>query len=289
MFPANLKPEYFTVMQQAGFAARGIACTLSLLIVWMIARPCALAQDDRVVLIATTTSTENSGLTDYLLPEAEKDTGFDYRVIAVGTGKALQIARAGDVDVVLVHAKEDELEFVAAGHGVGRTEFMYNDFILVGPTGSAAAFEGAQSTAEVFRRIHEGKMLFVSRGDDSGTHKKELRLWFQAGVVPEGRWYREVGQSQGKTLQIASELDAITLSDRGTWLFVRDRLPLEIVYQGDSGLFNQYSIMSVNPDLHRVNYAGANALTAWVTSSKGQSMINRYKINGEQLFHANAR
>ena len=229
---ANLKSEYIPVMPQAGSVVKKIARTLGFLVLWAIAGPCALAQDDRVVLIATTTSTENSGLTEYLLPEAEKDTGFDYRIIAVGTGKALQIARAGDVDVVLVHAKEAELEFVAAGYAVDRTEFMYNDFILVGPAGRAADFQDVHSTAEVFRRIHERKMLFVSRGDDSGTHKKELGLWSRAGVVPGGEWYREVGQSQGKTLQIAGELEAITLSDRGTWLFVRDRLPLEIVYQG---------------------------------------------------------
>ena len=244
--------------------------------------------DDNIVILATTTSTDNSGLLEYILPEIEKDTGFDYRTIAVGTGKALQIGRAGDVDVVMVHARDAELEFVEQGFGVDRTEIMYNDFVVVGPDGDPLSLGSEQSVAAVFRKIYINGALFVSRGDDSGTHKKELDLWKLAGVAPVESWYREVGQGMGKTLQIAGELGAYTLTDRGTWLFSRENSPLKIVYQGDPPLFNQYSIIAVNPDLHESNYKGASSLIQWMSSSKGQEMIDDYRIDGEKLFYGNA-
>ena len=246
------------------------------------------AGNDRIVMIATTTSTENSGLLNYLLPEAEADTGFDYRVIAVGTGKALQIGRAGDVDVVMVHAKNAELEFLAEGHAADRTEIMYNDFVIVGPAKDTLHLSKEMSVADVFKKISANKALFISRGDDSGTHKKELQIWSMAGVTPQGDWYREVGQGMGMTLQMAGELQSYTMTDRSTWLFLQDKSPLQMVYEGDSPLFNQYSIMTVNPERHKVNFAGARALVEWISGMKGQRMIDRYKINGNKLFHANA-
>jgi len=247
-------------------------------------------QDYRIVKIATTTSTENSGLTAYLLPQAEKDTGYEFQTIAAGTGKALQIGRAGDVDVVLVHAKSAELEFVEQGYGVDRTEFMYNDFVIVGPgvVKGGIDFSGVSSVVEVLRKIRENGALFISRGDDSGTHKKELQIWGLTGSLPEGNWYREVGQGMGKTLQIAGELGAYTLTDRGTWLFTQERSPLEIGFEGDPKLFNQYSVMAVNPERHDINYQGATALIDWLSGDKGQRMINAFRIDGEQLFNANA-
>lgn len=261
-----------------------------LLIPWLLLNSTFADPDSRTVKIATTTSTENSGLTRYLLPEAEKDTGFQYQTIAAGTGKALQIGRAGDVDVVMVHAKSSELEFVEQGHGVDRTEFMYNDFVIVGPPKPADGtdFSGMSSVAEIFRNIRDSQVLFVSRGDDSGTHKKELHIWAMVGTLPDGSWYREVGQGMGKTLQIAGELGAYTLADRGTWLFMQEHSPLAIVFEGDPELFNQYSVMAVNPDRHDINYPGAKALITWLSGDKGQRMINEFRIGGEQLFNANA-
>ncbi len=247
-------------------------------------------QDPRIVKIATTTSTENSGLTQYLVPEIEKDTGYRFQIIAAGTGKALQIGRAGDVDVVMVHAKSSEIEFVEEGHGVDRTEFMYNDFVVVGPTKSQGGidFSEVSSVVEAFQKIRDNKVLFISRGDDSGTHKKELQIWQMTGSLPEETWYREVGQGMGKTLQIAGELEAYTLTDRGTWLFTRERSPLAIRFEGDPVLFNQYSVMAVNPKRHNINYQGAQALIEWLSGEKGQQMINEFRIGEEQLFYANA-
>ncbi|MXZ81292.1 MAG: tungsten ABC transporter substrate-binding protein [Gammaproteobacteria bacterium] len=244
-----------------------------------------------MVRIATTTSTDNSGLLEYLLPEAGRDTGFEFQTIAVGTGKALQIGRAGDVDVVMVHARNAELAFVEEGYGVDRTEFMYNDFVIVGPPESHGGVDlsGAPSVAEAFAKIRESGSLFVSRGDDSGTHRKEMQIWAMTGRPPNVQRYREVGQGMGKTLQIAGELGAYTLTDRGTWLFARERSPLEIGYEGDPSLFNQYSVMAVNPTRHGTgNYVGAKALIDWLSGDKGQRMIDEYRINGQKLFNANA-
>jgi len=246
-------------------------------------------EESDVVLLATTTSTENSGLLDYLVPEWQKDTGYILKTVAVGTGKALQLGMAGDVDVVMVHAKESELKFIEEGYGVNRTKFMYNDFVIVGPADDPLNLVSASTAASALATISKSKSIFISRGDDSGTHKKELQLWELADVDPGGDWYREVGQGMGKTLLIAGELGGYTITDRGTWLSVKDKLPLEILFQGDPPLFNQYSIMAVNPDLHEVNFDGASALIDWVTSEKGQIMIDAYKLKGQKLFNANAQ
>ena len=243
--------------------------------------------EDRTVLLATTTSVDNSGLIAYLRPALEKDTGFTYKVIAVGTGRALRMGQAGDVDLMLVHEKNSEIAFVEAGYGVDRTPFMFNYFVLVGPKNDPAKINEKKSIREAIEAIAVGNVSFVSRGDDSGTHKKELVLWRLVGIEPDGVWYREAGQGMGKTLQITDELQAYTLTDRGTWLFNQNKLDLKIVFEGDKALHNQYSVIAVNPDLHQTNHDGAMAFLNWVVSQKGQVMINQYQLNGQQMFHAN--
>ena len=247
------------------------------------------AAEQKVIRLATTTSTENSGLLGYLLPEFKRDTGYTVHVVAVGTGKALRMGRDGDVDLVLVHARPAEERFMAEGHGVNRRDVMYNDFVIVGPANDPAAVRGSQSVDEALRRIADGDQLFVSRGDDSGTHKKEQRLWQEAGIVPSGRWYREAGQGMGKVLQMSGELDAYTLTDRGTWLSMRDKLPLKLLFEGDERLHNPYGIIAVNPKRHpHTDITGATSLIGWLTSDKAQRLINEYRVNGERLFIPNA-
>jgi len=250
---------------------------------------CALATSasaaDSLLRLATTTSTANSGLTEYLLPIFTEDSSIEVHTIAVGTGKALRLGREGDVDIVLVHAKAAELEFVDKGYGVDRAEVMYNDFVIVGPDSDPAQVRKSASVTEVFNRIFASKQPFVSRGDDSGTHKRELALWQSADRLPDKAWYREVGQGMGKTLQIANEFDAYTITDRGTWLAYRDKLDLRLLFENDPPLHNPYGIIAVNPELHvDVNYAGASQLIKWITSSKAQRLIAEFRIKGEQLF-----
>ncbi|MFQ6023018.1 MAG: substrate-binding domain-containing protein [Acidiferrobacterales bacterium] len=240
---------------------------------------------ERTVRLATTTSTDNSGLLRVLLPPFEQRTGYKVHVIAVGTGKALRMARDGDVDAVMVHAPAAEQQFVGEGHGINRRDLMYNDFVIVGPKEDPAGISGTVDSAAALARVAERGALFLSRGDDSGTHKKELELWVAAGIEPAGRWYREVGQGMGRVLQMAAELDAYTLTDRGTWLALRAKLPLEILVQGDTRLFNPYGIIAVNPARYPgINYAGAMALIAWVTSVPGQAIVREFVIDGEPLF-----
>lgn len=241
--------------------------------------------DEHTIRLATTTSTENAGLLAVLLPPFEQRTGYKVHVIAVGTGKALRIARDGDVDVVMVHAPAAERAFVAAGHGVNRRDLMYNDFVIVGPKEDPAGVRGITDAAVALSRVAMLGALFISRGDDSGTHKKEQELWVAAGVTPAGRWYREAGQGMGRVLQMAGELGAYTLTDRGTWLAMRNKIPLETVVEGDNRLFNPYGIIAVNPARYRgVNYSGAMALIAWVTSVPGQAIVRDFAIDGEPLF-----
>ena len=241
------------------------------------------------VRLATTTSTENSGLLNELLPRFKKATGYDVHVIAVGTGKALRMGRDGDVDVVLVHAPAAEQKFVDEGYGEQRLPVMFNDFVLVGPHQDTAALAQAGSVTDALRRIATSKSTFVSRGDDSGTHKKERSLWNQTGVVPGGSWYREAGQGMGKVLQMADEMNAYTLTDRGTWLAYRDKSRLAVSFQGDEGLFNPYAIIEVSatryPDL---NHEGARALIKWIRGSEGQEAIAAFRKSGEQLFTPSA-
>jgi len=246
--------------------------------------------DGKRVRLATTTSTDNSGLIDHLAPQFERDTGYSLQVIAVGTGRALQLGKRGDVDVILVHAPASEARFVADGHGVHRRVVMENDFIIVGPRDDPAKLRGAQFAADAFARLAKGgsravnAVKFVSRGDDSGTHKKELTLWREAGVESDWSGRIEVGQGMGKSLQIAEELQAYLLIDRGTWIFLRDQTTLEVVFQGDPSLGNPYGVIAVNPRRAPVNFGGARAFIDWLTSKRGQRAIGDYTIAGTQLF-----
>ena len=256
-----------------------------------VASPASAA--DRV-RCASTTSTQNSGLFDHLLPLFEKKTGIRVDVIAVGTGAAIEIGKRGDADLILVHAKEQELRAVTEGYFIDRRDVMYNDFVIIGPTNDPAKIRGMKSATAALKKIAVTSSLFVSRGDWSGTHAKELSLWKKTGLHPQGRkWYLEAGQGMAKTQRIANEKRAYTLTDRGTWLATRegDRLDMQIVVQGDSALFNQYGIMAVNPERHRhVNYKGANQFIAWMVSPEGQKAIASYEDKrGNRLFTPNAR
>jgi tungstate transport system substrate-binding protein len=262
---------------------RSLLVTVAILLTWP--GGAQSAQAAQPLRLATTTSTENSGLLGYLLPAFEKHSGMSVQVIAVGTGNALRIARAGDVDVVMVHARTAEQRFVANGYGVDRREIMYNDFVVVGPGGDPAGIAESNGVVEALQRIAASGNRFVSRGDDSGTNKKELTLWQMAGVKPGRGWYVESGLGMGKVLQMASELDAYTLTDRGTWLAYRGHLELALLLQGDPPLFNPYGVIAVNPERHPdVNYAGATALIDWLASPQGQTMIARYTVDGQVLF-----
>ena len=245
---------------------------------------------NKLIKLATTTSTENSGLLGYILPEFEKYSGYKVHTIAVGTGKALRMGRDGDVDVILVHALNAEKKFVADGNGTERFSVMMNDFIIIGPKNDPAKLAGTKTIAEVFEKLADTKSKFISRGDDSGTNKKELGIWKAANINPKkSKWYIEAGQGMGKVLQMAGEMDAYTLTDRGTWLAYARKSPLKIIFEGDSKLFNPYGIIAVNPAKYPdVNNKGAVALINWITSSKGQKLIGDFKISGKLLFKPTA-
>ncbi|MEW8255950.1 MAG: substrate-binding domain-containing protein [Candidatus Thiodiazotropha taylori] len=260
-----------------------------LLMTLLIPFTTAHADANKIIRLATTTSTDNSGLLKELLPEFQADTGYNVHVIAVGTGKALRMGRDGDVDVVLVHARSAEDQFVAQGHGEKRFGVMYNDFVIVGPQTDPAGLSKAKDATTALQLIAEHQAIFVSRGDDSGTHKKELGLWKKAAVDPQGQWYREAGQGMGKVLQIAAEMDAYTLTDRGTWLAYEKKSPLKIGYEGDPLLFNPYGIIAVNPQRYPdTNHRGAQALIQWLISPEGQERINNFRIGTNRLFTPSA-
>jgi len=249
------------------------------------------AAQQQFITVASTTSTENSGLFAYLLPIFQKDTGIEVHVVAQGTGQALKTAARGDADVVFVHDKEAEDKFVADGFGIGRREVMYNDFLIVGPRSDPAGVKGMRDAPAALRRIAEKEAPFVSRGDDSGTHMLELRLWKLADFDPKtaGRWYRESGEGMGAVLNTAAGMDAYTVTDRGTWLSFKNRGDLEPLVEGDPRLFNQYRVMLVNPARYpHVKQQLGQQLIDWLTSPAGQQAIAAYKINGEQLFFPNA-
>ena len=242
--------------------------------------------DNQPIRLATTTSTANSGLLDAILPEFEKDTGQQVHVIAVGTGKALRMGRDGDVDVLMVHAPPAEQKFMAEGYGDNRRSIMYNDFVIVGPSSDPAGVAGLKNGAESLSRIASHNALFVSRGDDSGTHKKELGLWKKAGIAPSFSNYREAGQGMGKVLQMADELQAYTMTDRGTWLANKDKSSLKVLVEGDAELFNPYSVMTLSHAKYPgLNHAGAQAFADWITSDKACHLISAYQVAGSQLFH----
>lgn len=248
----------------------------------------SMASKDTVRL-ATTTSTENSGLLNYLLPKFENTSGYHVHVIAVGTGKALRMGKDGDVDVLLVHALDAENEFVKNHFGIKRYPVMYNDFVILGPVADPAQIKNVDSLQKAFINISKSKSIFISRGDDSGTNKKERKIWTSADVMPEGYWYREIGQGMGKAIQMANELGAYTIADRGTWLSYKDKTDLKVLYQGADFLFNPYGIIAVNPERYTdINYKGANALIDWMTSAQGQQLIGAYKIEQHVLFTPSA-
>jgi tungstate transport system substrate-binding protein len=243
-----------------------------------------------VLRLATTTSTDNSGLLAAILPHFEKESRIKVHVIAVGTGKALRLGENGDVDVILVHARSREEAFVAAGHGVNRRDVMHNDFVILGPSRDPAGIRGMTSAAEAMRRIAESKSAFISRGDDSGTHIREKKLWKAAGIRPfEESWYLSAGRGMGSVLQMTDEKQGYTLSDRGTSLAFKGKVELEVLVEGDEVLFNPYGIIAVSPAKYpAVNYRGAMQLIAWFTSPRGQALIGAYELHGEVLFHPDA-
>jgi tungstate transport system substrate-binding protein len=243
---------------------------------------------------ASTTSTQNSGLFDYILPLFEKKTNIKVDVVAVGTGAAIEIGKRGDADVVLVHAREQELKAVEEGFFVNRHDVMYNDFVIIGPTNDPAKIKGTKSALDAFKKIAGSGSSFVSRGDKSGTNTKELSIWKKAGIEPAGqKWYLEVGQGMEKTQRIADEKRAYTLTDRGTWLATKDKdkLDMVIVLEGDAALFNQYGVMAVNPEKFKTaKYKEAMEFVNWIISREGQDAVAAFKDkNGNPLFVPNAK
>ena len=251
----------------------------------------AMAQQ-RSITVASTTSTEQSGLFGHILPIFTRETGIAARVVALGTGQALDVGRRGDADVVFVHDRAAEERFVADGFGGPRRHVMFNDFVITGPAADPARIAGLGDTAEALRRIAAARAPFISRGDRSGTHAAELRLWQLAGVDPatgRGQWYREVGQGMGPALNTAAAQGAYILADRGTWLSFRNRQDQRILIEGDTRLFNQYGVMLVNTQRHaHVKSADGQRFIDWLLSAAGQAAIASYRINGEQLFFPNA-
>jgi tungstate transport system substrate-binding protein len=247
------------------------------------------AQEAEFITVASTTSTEQSGLFGHILPMFQEATGIEVRVVAQGTGQALETGRRGDADVVFVHARALEEAFVAEGYGVERFDVMFNDFVLVGPGDDPAGIGEAGSAAGAMAAIAEAEAPFASRGDDSGTHVAEMNLWEAAGVAPEGAWYRETGSGMGPTLNTASQMNAYALTDRGTWLSFENRGEMEVLFEGDEVLFNPYGVILVSPEMHpHVKAEAGQAFIDWLISPEGQEAIASYEVGGEQLFFPNA-
>ncbi len=253
----------------------------------------AVRAENAFIILQSTTSTENSGLFGYILPVFTAKTGIDVRVVAVGTGQAIKNAQNGDGDVLLVHSRADEEKFVADGYGVARHDVMFNDFIIVGPDADPAKISGGKNAIAALKAIAEAKAPFVSRGDDSGTHKAEMKLWKAAAVdakAASGTWYREAGQGMGATLNMASSTSAYVLSDRATWSSFKNRSGLRIVVEGDPPLHNPYGVILVNPAKYpNVKAKEGQAFVDWIVSSEGQAAIAAFKINGEQQFWPSAK
>ncbi len=247
---------------------------------------------EKFIIVASTTSTKNSGLFDHILPLFEKKTGIQVRVVAVGTGQAIRLAQNGDADVLLVHHRPSEEKFVADGFGVRRFGVMYNDFVIAGPKDDPARIAGMRDAAKALEKIAGARAPFVSRGDDSGTHKKELGLWRAAGVDAaraSGGWYRETGSGMGATLNTASAMQGYALADRGTWLSFGNRAGLRVLVEGDERLVNPYGVILVNPKRHpHVKADLGRKFIAWLISPEGQAAIGAFRVNGQVLFKANA-
>lgn len=248
--------------------------------------------EDKFIVVQSTTSTQNSGLFDYLLPIFQEKTGIEVRVVAVGTGQAIKNAANGDGDVLFVHSKPSEEKFVADGLGVSRSDVMYNDFVIVGPTNDPAGVAGSKDVVESLKKIADAKAPFASRGDDSGTHKAELRLWKAAGIDPSegsGDWYRETGSGMGATLNTGTGMGAYVMTDRATWISFGNKGDYKVAVEGDPILFNQYGIILVNPEVHaHVKADLGQQFVDWVLSKEGQQAIADYKVDGQQLFFPNS-
>ena len=267
-----------------------IALTLAATSITLVSYSAFSAQEGEHIRLATTTSTYHSGLLDYLLPEFQKDSGYEVQVLAAGTGKALKMGENGDVDLVMTHAPKAEANFVEKGYGVEPKSLMYNDFVLVGPKADPAHIHGMKDVTAAFKKMAGSDVTFVSRGDDSGTNKKELNLWAQTKIEPNFGGYKAVGQGMGPTLNMTSELQAYTLTDRGTWLAYQNKLDLEIMVEGDKRLFNPYQVILINPERYKnLNTKGAQAFSDWLVSDKGQAMIDSFTLNGKKLFTADAK
>ena len=249
--------------------------------------------EEKSILVQSTTSTANSGLYDYLLPKFTAETGIKVNVVAVGTGQAIKNAQNGDGDVLLVHAKAAEQKFVDEGYGLPRRDVMYNDFIIVGPPSDPAKVAGTRDAVAALKAIAASRSLFASRGDNSGTNKKEIALWKEAGIDPKtgsGDWYRETGSGMGATLNASVGMGAYTLTDRGTWISFKNKSDYRIAVEGDKGLFNQYGVILVNPARHpNVKQAEGQAFIDWILGDQGQSAIASYQLDGQQLFFPNAK
>ena len=251
------------------------------------------AEEDAFITLSSTTSTENSGLLEYLVPKFKNKTGINVRVIAVGTGRALLLGERGDADIVLVHHKPSEEQFIENGFGIERRDVMYNDYVIIGPKHDPANIKHLKKAADAFKQISNSNIPFVSRGDDSGTHRKELELWNLTGVdidTHSGDWYREAGAGMGATLNIANAMGAYTMSDRGTWLSFKNRDELTLLFENDPPLFNQYGIILVNPERHdHIKFNQAKLFSDWLTSNEGQQAIADFTLEGKQLFFPNAQ
>ncbi len=268
---------------------RAVIGVLALLMTWAGVAQAA----DRYIILQSTTSTRNSGLLDAILPVFEAETGIQVRVVAVGTGHAIMNAINGDGDVLMVHAKDAELKFVAQGWGVRRYDLMYNDFVIVGPPDDPANVAGMVDAVQALQKIAATQSVFVSRGDDSGTHKAELKLWADTGVdvaAASGSWYRETGAGMGTTLNIGIGMDGYIMTDRATWVAFGNKMQHRILVQGDARLFNQYGVILVNPARHpRVKAVAGQKFIDWLLSDRGQSLIAAYRVDGQQLFFPNAK
>ncbi|KXO07597.1 substrate-binding domain-containing protein [Marinobacter excellens] len=265
--------------------------TLNLLFASVMAMGMSLsAHAEEYIILASTTSTENSGLFDSILPKFKNASGIDVRVVAVGTGQAFELARRGDADSLLVHDTTGEQRFIDNGHATGRADVMYNDFVLIGPASDPANVRNARTAAEAFAAIANARAPFTSRGDDSGTNRAELRLWENAGVEPDGDWYRELGSGMGPTLNTAAAMDAYVMSDRATWVAFGNRQNLTLLFEGDNVLFNQYGSLLLSEQKHpHLKHDLARQWHNWLISKEGQQAIADFKVNGQQLFFPNAK
>jgi tungstate transport system substrate-binding protein len=261
---------------------------LSVLLTFLAAATPA-QEEGKFIVLASTTSTDNSGLFGHIIPMFRDKTGIDVRVVAVGTGQAFKIARNGDADSLLVHDTAGEEKMVAEGFATERRDVMYNDFVVIGPAADPAGIKAAKTAAEAFKMIGDKEAVFASRGDDSGTHRAEKRIWESAGGLPKASWYRELGSGMGATLNSAAAMDAYVLADRGTWISFANRQGLEILFAGDPVLFNQYGSVVINPERHpHLKHEFARTWHEWLLSPEGQAAIAEFKLNGEQLFFPNA-